>query len=140
MQQVQVPYELGVGEEEDEARMTENRERALLYVAATRAKANLLVYGRGEPCEWLEPRAGRLHGKWGNMSDEDLEQTRFSLNEFLLESKLYHNSRHYRELVEFVVRLRSFVPFNAMLLQIQKPGLHFAATPYDWHSVFDRGA
>ena len=32
----------------------------------------------------------------------------------------------------------SLAPFNAMLLQIQKPGLRFAASAYDWNRIFRR--
>jgi len=37
-----------------------------------------------------------------------------------------------------VVRLRNFAPFNAMLLQIQKPGLSYAASASDWWKSFQR--
>jgi hypothetical protein len=41
-------------------------------------------------------------------------------------------------LLDFVVRLRNFAPFNAMLLQIQKPGLTYAASEADWLARFGR--
>ena len=42
------------------------------------------------------------------------------------------------ELLDFVVRLRDFAPFNAMLLHLQKPGLSYAATAKDWWRRFRR--
>ncbi len=57
---------------------------------------------------------------------------RSKLDQLLSESKLYRRSADYFALLEFVARLRSFAPFNAMLLQMQKPGLRYAATREDW--------
>ena len=37
-----------------------------------------------------------------------------------------------------VVRLRNFAPFNAMLLQMQKSGLSYAASAHDWRMRFGR--
>ena len=60
------------------------------------------------------------------------------LDELLAESKLYHQSQDYLELLNFVTRFRQYAPFNAMLLQIQKPGLSYAATVKDWKYRFGR--
>jgi len=52
-----------------------------------------------------------------------------SLLAHLLErSRLYHTRPDYLELLELVSRLRNFVPFDAMLLQAQKPGQTYAAS------------
>ena len=56
------------------------------------------------------------------------------LDQLLADSRLYKKSKDYHELLEFVVRLRNFAPFNAMLLQLQKPGLSYAASAEDWAS------
>lgn len=53
-------------------------------------------------------------------------------------SRLYHTSKDYLELLDFASRLRNFAPFNAMLLQIQRPGLTYAASEYDWQTRFNR--
>jgi hypothetical protein len=60
------------------------------------------------------------------------------LDDLLAKSRLYRKSKEYRELLDFVVRLRNFAPFNAMLLQIQKPGLSYAASERDWCELFGR--
>lgn len=60
------------------------------------------------------------------------------LDELISEARLYHSGRDYKELLDFVVRLRRIAPFNAMLLQIQKPGLTYAATAKDWRERFNR--
>jgi hypothetical protein len=62
------------------------------------------------------------------------EAERSLLDQLLQESRLYRSSRDYKDLLDFVVRLRNFAPFNAMLLQIQKPGLSYAASAKDWMS------
>ncbi|HEX7070805.1 MAG TPA: hypothetical protein VF190_08360, partial [Rhodothermales bacterium] len=72
---------------------------------------------------------------------QDLFQTEASralLDRLLSESRLYRTSQDYQDLLDFSVRLRNFAPFNAMLLQVQKPGLHFAASARDWHERFGR--
>jgi hypothetical protein len=37
------------------------------------------------------------------------------LDQLLTDSRLYTKSKDYKELLDFVVRLRNFAPFNAML-------------------------
>lgn len=68
----------------------------------------------------------------------DEESTRTLLDQLLADSKLYRRSSDYRDLLDFVVRLREFAPFNAMLLQVQKPGLRYAASKKDWWLRFRR--
>lgn len=68
--------------------------------------------------------------------DEDAAKS--LLANLLNESRLYHQSKDYKELLEFVTRLRNFAPFNAFLLNLQKPGLRFAASKFDWHQHFGR--
>lgn len=64
--------------------------------------------------------------------------TRSLLDQLLTESHLYRSTQEYKNLLDFVVRLRNFAPFNAMLLQIQKPGLMYAASARDWRERFER--
>lgn len=68
----------------------------------------------------------------------EAEAARSLLDQLLLESQLYRQSEDYKKLLDFVVRMRNFAPFNAMLLQMQKPGLRFAASQYDWRYRFKR--
>lgn len=69
---------------------------------------------------------------------EDVEVTRGMLDQLLTDARLYTQSEDYKQLLRFIVRLRNFAPFNAMLLQIQKPGLNFAASDRDWRERFRR--
>jgi hypothetical protein len=68
----------------------------------------------------------------------DTETTRSLLDQLIADSQLYTKSKDYKDLLDFVVRLRNFAPFNAMLLQVQKPGLRFAASARDWRERFGR--
>ncbi len=70
--------------------------------------------------------------------DLDSKVARSLLDQLFTDSRLYTKSKDYKELLDFVVRLRNFAPFNAMLLQIQKPGLRIAASARDWKYRFDR--
>jgi hypothetical protein len=68
----------------------------------------------------------------------DGDATRSLLDQLLDDSRLYRKGSDYQALLDFVVRLRNFAPFNATLLQIQKPGLSYAASAPDWRDRFDR--
>ena len=74
-----------------------------------------------------------------DLEQEDLFETngvRSLLDQLLEDSKLYTESKDFKELLDFVVTLRNFAPFNAMLLQVQKPGLSYAASARDWRERF----
>ncbi|MDF0643147.1 MAG: ImmA/IrrE family metallo-endopeptidase [Nitrospira sp.] len=71
------------------------------------------------------------------MTDE-ANAARSLLDQLLIDSHLYKHSQAYKNLLDFVVKLRNFAPFNAMLLQLQKPGLSYAASAHDWKTRFDR--
>ena len=60
------------------------------------------------------------------------------LDQLLSDSKLYRSGKDYQYLLQFVARLRNFAPFNAMLLDVQKPGLSYAASARDWRERFGR--
>jgi hypothetical protein len=75
------------------------------------------------------------------LEQQDLFEThaaRSLLDQLLTDSRLYTQTKDYKELLDFVVRLRNFAPFNAMLLQVQKPGLTYAASADDWRDRFGR--
>jgi hypothetical protein len=68
----------------------------------------------------------------------ETEAARTLLDQLLADSRLYRTGKDYRALLHFVIRLRNFAPFNAMLLQVQKPGLLYAASRVDWFDRFNR--
>ena len=68
----------------------------------------------------------------------ETEAARSLLDQLLEDSRLYTQSADYKALLDFVIRLRNFAPFNAMLLQVQKPGLSYAASARDWRERFGR--
>lgn len=65
-------------------------------------------------------------------------EARSLIDQLLDDSKLYTSTKSYLELLEFTAKLKSFAPFNAMLLHMQKPGLSFAASAFDWKVRFGR--
>ena len=78
-------------------------------------------------------------GVENNLTDPiEVAETRSLLDRLFSDSRLYASSADYMKLLEFVVRLRNFAPFNAMLLQVQKPGLSYAASAHDWETRFGR--
>jgi hypothetical protein len=68
----------------------------------------------------------------------EVSAARTLLDQLLADSRLYRGSVEYMQLLEFVVRMRNFAPFNAMLLRIQKPDLIHAASSRDWRERFGR--
>lgn len=73
--------------------------------------------------------------------DRDIDDSaamQTTLDQLLYDARLYTRGDHYKELLEFVVQVRNFAPFNAMLLQIQKPGLRFAASAHEWRTRYGR--
>lgn len=75
-------------------------------------------------------------GEKPNTTQADNDQA--LLAKLFANSRLYHTSSQYKEFLDFVIRLRNVAPFNAMLLQIQKPGLRFVASQYDWLHTYNR--
>lgn len=57
---------------------------------------------------------------------------RRALDELFHFTHQYRTSRSYWELLRFIVRFRTYSPFNAMLVRIQMPGARFVATPSRW--------
>ena len=68
----------------------------------------------------------------------ETDAARSMLDQLLEDSRLYRKGSDYQNLLDFAVRLRNFAPFNALLLQIQKPGLNHAASARDWRETFGR--
>ena len=60
---------------------------------------------------------------FGDQEEAKADATRSMLDQLLADSRLYSSTQEYKSLLDFVVRLRNFAPFNATLLQIQSPGL-----------------
>ena len=66
------------------------------------------------------------------------QRERALIEQLIAATRLYNSSETIRDLFNFMIRLREFAPFNAMLLHIQKPGLTHAATARDWWFRFRR--
>ena len=68
----------------------------------------------------------------------EIMKERSLLDKMLDESRRYKKGRDYKELLEFVARLPNMAPFNAMLVQLQKPGIAYAASAAEWRRRFLR--
>lgn len=60
------------------------------------------------------------------------------LDQLLSDAKLYTRSEDFLAVMACAARMRNFAPFNALLLQIQKPGVMYAASAMDWRERFKR--
>ena len=69
-------------------------------------------------------------------SEQDV--AKHALDELFSLTSQYKTSGAYRDLLRFVVRFRSYSPFNAMLAHIQMPGASFVATPKRWLRDYGR--
>ena len=66
-----------------------------------------------------------------NLQDETLEFE--SEIDFLFNAiRDYRKSKKFREIVEFCNRFTHIAPFNAMLINMQRPGCRIALTAKDW--------
>lgn len=114
------------------------------------------------PQGWIAPKRPRPKGSGSSQDDffpdtlptkptveteKDLFQAadeaeevrdRALVDQLIADTQLYDSAKATKDLLEFTVRLRHIAPFNAMLLNIQKPGLSFAARPRDWWERFRR--
>ena len=87
-----------------------------------------LIKGSASQLDLFEDEASRF---------ED-ETSRKLIDQLLIDSQTYRTSKDFKELLDFIVKLRNIAPFNAMLLHIQKPELNYAASLQDWKIDFNR--
>ena len=75
------------------------------------------------------------------LCEEELCQSRIisrSLTNFFQDVRAYRSTKNYMELFEFIKRFRHIAPYNAMLINIQKPGSKYVASAKEWHERFRR--
>ncbi|NLA05598.1 MAG: ImmA/IrrE family metallo-endopeptidase [Firmicutes bacterium] len=61
-----------------------------------------------------------------------------TVDELVRQSKQYHYSPAFQEMVEFMGKFRDYAPYNNMLVRIQNPSCGFFATANDWKLKFNR--
>lgn len=66
------------------------------------------------------------------ITDEDKEKSKSELDRLFEEVGIYRTSKEYENLFLFIRRFPRIAPYNAMLLNIQKPGSTFVATVREW--------
>jgi hypothetical protein len=53
--------------------------------------------------------------------------------------KSFRESKNFKEVLNACVRLRHLAPYNAMLVEIQRPGANYVLSEKEWRTKFDRG-
>ncbi len=67
------------------------------------------------------------------------EQTRIAeLDKLFEQVGTYRKSSEFKELLVFIKKFRKFAPYNAMLLNIQKPGSRYVASASEWYWKYER--
>ena len=54
------------------------------------------------------------------------------------EVKAYRKSKHFAELLGFCAKFKTLAPYNAMLVQMQRPGARFVLTQRQWKTQYNR--
>lgn len=104
--------------------------------SAMRAGKGYGSEGAKRPKECLE-EAWSVLNEWGT-DRRPSDRERAMLDQLLEDSRLFTSSKAFMELLKFVLRVPHLAPFNAMLLEIQKPGISYAATAGQWLTQFGR--
>jgi IrrE N-terminal-like domain len=68
----------------------------------------------------------------------DRDAARRALDDLFTNANQYRSAKAFRELVDFVARLRFYSPFNAMLIHIQMSGAKYAAPAHRWTRDYRR--
>ena len=69
---------------------------------------------------------------------QDNENRIKALDELFIAVKMYKKSDDFKSLIDFIQRFPDIAPYNAMLINIQKPGSHFVATATQWRKKYGR--
>ena len=70
--------------------------------------------------------------------DLDEKKVRDNLDNLFKEVREYRSCDKFKEILDFVKKFRNIAPYNAMLLNIQKPGSKYVATAEEWRRDFGR--
>ena len=62
-----------------------------------------------------------------------------TLDELFARTLQLRSSDKFKEVIEFVARLREYSPFNNMLVKLQRPDARYYATASHWKKEFERG-
>lgn len=65
-----------------------------------------------------------------------VEEARQSIDDLVREAHRYRSSKGYRNLLRFVSSFHGYAPYNAILVDIQKPGARYVATARRWRDHY----
>jgi len=71
-------------------------------------------------------------------AEEDTDLSKRALDELFHLTSLYRRQADFKKMMDFVARFRSYSPFNAMLIHVQKPGARFVAPAHRWNQEYKR--
>ncbi len=70
--------------------------------------------------------------------NNDAEKEKSSLDELFAEVKQYRSSKHFRDLLNFFARFKSYAAYNCMLLFTQRPGVQYVLSIKEWRKKYNR--
>lgn len=97
-----------------------------------------LLFGPDQLGGLFDPRSGPASLASDEQPPDRQAEDRALIEQLIAATRLYATSAAVQDLLNFIIRMRAFAPFNGMLLHIQKPGLTHAATAADWQRRFGR--
>lgn len=88
-------------------------------------------------------RSAEVRPKTPNPDDQAAGQTaetvaRESIDRLLADGHSYRKTAEYREFIDFLGRFRSYSPFNAAMVKLQRPGARYVATANAWDRDYRR--
>ena len=77
-----------------------------------------------------------------SLFDENLQNERMEfdseIDALFNQIKIFRNSKKFRDIIEFCNRFNHIAPFNAMLINMQRPGSTLALTAKEWRQKYNR--
>lgn len=74
------------------------------------------------------------------MNNQNIDNINLSNLDALWQTvKSYRESKNFKEVLKACVRLRHLAPYNAMLVEMQRPGALYVLSEKEWRTKYDRG-
>lgn len=84
------------------------------------------------------PRATDSVGTVSDQSTAPEAVARESIDRLLAEGQTYRESKDYADFISFIGRFRTYAPFNAAMVKLQRPGARYVLTEAAWRSEYGR--
>ena len=80
----------------------------------------------------------QITAQYNQESEENQDKKKSDLDRLFEDVGSYRSSKEYKELLDFIKKFPKIAPYNAMLLNIQKPGSRFVAEADEWIKKYRR--